>query len=133
MTAILNAGQHVTLHVSLGSVSSKRQDWTLYLISDAHQASTAVWLRDMCNTEDKLQAKRSSPSGKDLSNNILTAIANAIDNNGLVAYCICYSCQALVSHRLHAACLKAFEAAVSVAVHLDPPRWLSDIGTCSAI
>ncbi len=38
----LNAGQRVTLHISLGFVSSQRQDWTLDLISDISSCTLGI-------------------------------------------------------------------------------------------
>lgn len=40
--SLLNAGQHVTLHMSLGFVSSQRQDWNLGWMPDIYNCPSGI-------------------------------------------------------------------------------------------
>ena len=125
---ILSAGQHVTLHMSLGFVSSQSQHWTLNLISDISNCPSGINSSlPLGHAQHRRKAVYSSACGKVLSNKFLTAMAHAIDNTGIVVYCICYSCQKSMSHSPMLLASRHFKAAVpvSMAVHVDHSFWPS--------
>lgn len=103
----LSAGQHVTLHMSLGFVSNQWQDWTLDLIPDMYNCPSCI---NSSLPEEHAQHRRKAvyktkpPLRQKPQQQMFDSHSTC--NSGLVICCICCNCQQSVSHRLHAAYLR---------------------------